>query len=100
MLNGFSWIFLSALVLSNRIADRLGKRAEFEADRRAVAMGFGRELATALRRVEGNQRQTHMDFGSALRDGLTQTHPSPRSRVSRIEALRRQAAERQRLARS
>jgi len=97
ILFGFSWIFLSGLILSNRIANRAGRASEFEADRRAVAMGFGRELATALRRVEYEaQRGDRSSTPQTLREGLQQTHPSARSRVQRIEALRRQAAQQQR----
>jgi Zn-dependent protease with chaperone function len=97
VLNGFSWIFLSALLLSNRIAGRAGRASEYEADRRAVSMGFGRELATALRRVDQELRNGIRDDdgpGSTWQDGLVQTHPPARSRVQRIEAFRRRAAAR------
>ncbi|CAB4858784.1 unannotated protein [freshwater metagenome] len=93
VLNAVAWVFLAALLLSNRIANRIGKGAEFEADRRAVEMGFGRELATALRRVASTQTNNE---GLSLRDELLVTHPSPRSRVARIEALRRREANRRR----
>lgn len=98
ILNAVSWAFLSALLLSNRIASRVERNAEFEADRRAVEMGFGRELATALRRVDTDPRanSTNPDEGRAL--GLVVTHPSARSRVVRIEALVRRLSSRQRLA--
>ncbi|MEO7398373.1 MAG: M48 family metalloprotease [Ilumatobacteraceae bacterium] len=96
VLKAFSWIFLLGLLISNRIADRAGRRAEFEADRRAVVMGFGRELATALRRVEQYERSGRGTDTSTLRATLVLTHPSARSRVQRIEALRRREAMRQR----
>lgn len=97
ILFGFSWILLSGLILSNRIANRAGRASEYEADRRAVAMGFGRELATALRRVEYEaQRGERSTAPQTLREGLQQTHPSEHSRVQRIEALRRRAAAQQR----
>ncbi len=99
VLNGFSWIFLSGLLASNRIAYRTGRTSEFEADRRAVAMGFGRELATALRRVDQHSRDGHHPTPAGLRDNLMLTHPSARSRVQRIEALRRRDASRQRMSR-
>ncbi len=94
VLNGFSWIFLAGLLASNRMANSAGRTSEFEADRRAVAMGFGRELATALRRVDQQNRDRDGQGGSTsrggLRDGLVVTHPSARARVQRIEArLRR-----------
>ena len=65
-----------------------------EADRRAVEMGFGRELGTALRRVAAEERA---DDGATIRDNLLITHPSARSRVVRIEALRRREASRRRM---
>jgi Zn-dependent protease with chaperone function len=100
VLNAVAWLFLSALVLSNRIADRVGRRSEFEADRRAVAMGFGRELATALRRVDATERHEPMPSLSLLRrESLGATHPTARSRVVRIDALVRREAQRDRDAR-
>lgn len=90
-----AWVFLSALLLSNRIARSVERGSEFEADRRAVEMGFGPELATALRRVDSAEQR---DQGAPRRDALVVTHPSARSRVVRIEALVRRAATRQRLA--
>ncbi len=95
VLRGFSWIFLAGMLISNRIANRAGRTSEFEADRRAVVMGFGRELAVALRRVDQQARDSQVGAETSLRDSLTPTHPSPRSRVQRIEALRRQQATRQ-----
>jgi Zn-dependent protease with chaperone function len=115
LLNAVAWGFLSALLISNRIASRAERTSEFEADRRAVAMGFGRELATALRRVDAAERQAH-PVSAANRaltreepglwerrqsrrrqrrernKGLSMTHPSARSRVVRIEALVRSMA--------
>jgi len=99
ILNVVSWVFLSALLASNSIANRVGKRSEFEADSRAVAMGFGRELATALRRVEMEASERGDAAALSLRDSLVVTHPSARSRVLRIEALRRREAARLRPAR-
>jgi Zn-dependent protease with chaperone function len=105
ILNAVAWMFLSALVISNRIASSVERGSEFEADRRAVEMGFGRELATALRRVDSAQRGSHPSSedhgpsaehgehgppwspGSSRFSGLVLTHPSARSRVVRIEAL-------------
>jgi len=87
ILSVVAWAFLSALLVSNRIANKVGRRSEFEADRRAVAMGFGRELSTALRRVEATEAPRD---GNSLRDSLVVTHPSARSRVMRIDAFRRQ----------
>lgn len=97
ILNAVAWVFLSALLLSNRIASRVERSSEFEADRRAVAMGFGRELATALRRVDAERRHEPAGPDHAHLHGLVLTHPSARSRVVRIEALVRRLGSRQRL---
>ena len=93
LLNAIGWVFLSALVFSNRMANSIGKRSELEADRRAVEMGFGRELATALRRVAATEQATR---SSQTRTDTQLTHPSARSRVAHIEALMRRAADRRR----
>ena len=98
VLNAISWVFLSALLVSNRIAGRVERNAEFEADRRAVAMGFGRELATALRRVGADGRTAAEGHEEDRMQRLAVTHPSARSRVVRIEALVRRLDSRQRSA--
>lgn len=104
LLNAIAWVFLSALLISNGIASRVERGSEYEADRRAVDMGFGRELATALRRVDASERDARrpaavdeQGLASAGMGGLVLTHPSARSRVVRIEALVRRRESRQRL---
>jgi Zn-dependent protease with chaperone function len=83
LLTAVSWIFLSGLLLSNALANIVGRNSEFEADMRAVEMGFGKPLATALRRFVA-------DFGAdrplTWRDRLDSSHPPARTRVARIEA--------------
>jgi Zn-dependent protease with chaperone function len=86
LLMGISWVFLSGLLLSNAIANVVGRNAEFQADRRAVTMGFGRPLASALRRVINDRRG---ERPTTLRERLAATHPSARTRVAQIEALLR-----------
>ncbi|MEO5899943.1 MAG: M48 family metalloprotease [Ilumatobacteraceae bacterium] len=80
-----SWVFLSGLMLSNAMANIVGRNAEFQADRRVVAMGFGKPLASALRRVLTTTVPT-----TTWRERLAQSHPPARTRVARIEALLRQ----------
>src|SRR5690606_38482087 len=89
LLRAISWILLSALIASNAIANAVGKRSEFDADRRVVEMGYGRELARALRRVLASERATRP---RSWRDRLRTSHPAPRTRVARIEALVRTRA--------
>lgn len=93
VLTAVSWLFLSGLLLSNALANVVGRNAEFQADRRAVAMGFGRPLAMALRRAitaYGARRPV------TWRDRLAATHPPARTRVARIEAMLRHASSHQR----
>jgi Zn-dependent protease with chaperone function len=86
LLMAASWIFLSGLLLSNAIANVVGRNAELQADRRAVTMGFGRPLASALRRVINERRG---ERPTSLRERLAATHPPARTRVAQIEALLR-----------
>ena len=86
LLMAVSWVFLSGLLLSNSIANVVGRNAELQADRRAVTMGFGRPLASALRRVIGERRG---ERPTNWRERLAATHPPARTRVAQIEALLR-----------
>lgn len=89
LINVLSWIFTAALRGSDALANMVGHSSEYEADQRAVRMGFGRELAGALRFV--------IDQGIAgrpigWRARLAATHPPALTRVARIEALLRHPA--------
>jgi Zn-dependent protease with chaperone function len=86
VLNAVAWVFLAGLLAANAIGNVVGRSAEFQADRRAVEMGYGPELARALRRVlasgaGGRPRSTS--------ERLFASHPPARTRVARIEALLR-----------
>ncbi len=86
VLTAVSWVFLAALHASDTIANAVGRGAEFEADRRAVRMGYGRALADALRaviRLGGGVRP----IGWKAR--MAASHPPARTRVARIEAMMR-----------
>lgn len=83
LLTAISWIFLSGLLASNLIGNRVGRSAEFEADERVVEMGFGRPLAMALRRFVQQRGDTP---GTTLQGRLATTHPPARTRIARIEA--------------
>lgn len=84
LLMAVSWVFLAGLLLSTRIANRVARASEFKADRRAVDMGFGRELASALRRVAYEQGPDVISSTS---------HPQSRTRIARIEAILRKRRE-------
>ena len=86
LLTAVSWVFLIALYASDALANVVGHRSEYEADRRAVRMGYGRALAEALRVViehGGGQRAI------GWRARLASSHPPARTRVARIEAMLR-----------
>ena len=86
VLNGVAWVFLFALQASDALSNMVGQGSEFEADRRAVRMGYGRALADALRtviRLGGGARAI------GWRARLGSSHPPARTRVARIEAMLR-----------
>jgi len=89
IVRGVSWVFTAGIKASDSLANFVGHGSEFEADQRAVRMGFGRELASALRLV--------LAAGVAVRpvgwrSRLAASHPPARTRVARIEALLRHPA--------
>lgn len=89
LLRTVSWVFLAGFLLTTWVSNSAGREAEFHADARTVAMGFGPPLAMALRRVAdsfGSRRPT------TFRERLSTSHPSPRLRIARIEALLRRQA--------
>ncbi|MEM1333578.1 MAG: M48 family metalloprotease [Actinomycetota bacterium] len=82
-------VFSLGIRAADGLANLVGHDMEFEADRRAVSMGFGRELAAALRRVLA-AGEPHRRSGWRAR--LAASHPPARTRVARIEALLRHPA--------
>lgn len=89
LLNVLSLPFVVALYASDALANLVGSGAEYQADGRAVAMGYGRQLARALRRVI-SLGGGHRPVGR--RATLAATHPPARTRVARIDAMLRQPA--------
>lgn len=86
VLTAVSWVFLAALYASDALANLVGQGSEFEADRRAVRMGYGRALADSLRaviRLGGGSRPI------GWRARLAASHPPALTRVARIEAMLR-----------
>lgn len=86
---GAAWVFTAALRGGDALGNYVGHGSEFEADKRVVRMGFGPELASALRAV--------LATGSGARPigwrgRLAASHPAARTRVARIEALARHPA--------
>lgn len=89
IMHALSWVFTAALRGSDALANLVGHASEFEADQRAVRMGFGRELASALRELLARGTE-HRPVGWRAR--LAASHPPARTRVARIEALMRHPA--------
>lgn len=95
ILTGIGWLFLSGILFANLLGNQVGRSSEFQADRRAVEMGFGRQLSAALRLVVA----TSGDRDRSWRAKFFATHPPARTRVAKIDAMlraRRQARPRPR----
>ena len=89
ILNVLSLPFVAALYAADALGNVVGHRSEFQADRRVVRMGYGPNLAQALRRVislGGGQRPI------GWRARLAASHPAARTRVARIDAMLRHPA--------
>jgi Zn-dependent protease with chaperone function len=89
LLNALSLPFVAALYAADAAGNVVAHRAEFQADRRVVRMGYGRNLSQALRRVislGGGQRPV------GWRARLAASHPPARTRVARIDAMLRHPA--------
>jgi Zn-dependent protease with chaperone function len=89
ILNVLSLPFVIALYAADALGNVVAHRSEFQADRRVVRMGYGRNLSHALRRVislGGGQRPV------GWRARLAASHPPARTRVARIDAMLRHPA--------
>jgi Zn-dependent protease with chaperone function len=89
VIRAVSWIFTAGIRASAALGNLVGHQSEFDADQRAVRMGFGRELSSALRRVLA---AGHHPRPVGWRERIAASHPSARTRVARIEALMRHPA--------
>lgn len=86
---GVGWLLGAALRAGDALGNYVGHSSEFEADARAVVMGFGPDLASALRTVLASGSGSRP---IGWRGRLAASHPAARTRVARIEALARQPA--------
>ena len=85
-LNGFALLFQASLLASQSLNNVVGRNAEFQADRRVVAMGFGRHLAHALTHARSNDRSS---LDRSWHERIFSSHPPARTRIARIEAMLR-----------
>ena len=81
-----AWLMLVTILLSNALSNLVGRTAEFEADKRAVQLGYGPALSAALRRFVS---MGHAAPPDSWRARAFASHPSARIRIARIEAQMR-----------
>lgn len=87
VLSVIAWIFLSGLLIARSWGNVVGRASEYQADARAVRMGFGRELLSALKLVVTTG---HGEVSQGWGAFILTSHPSARIRVARLEAMLRQ----------
>ncbi|TRZ73571.1 MAG: hypothetical protein D4R95_02950 [Actinobacteria bacterium] len=84
LLTAVSYVLLLGLNTAQTLNNRIGRASEFRADARAMEMGFGNELLSALRNTT---RQANL-IGMRLTPTIsTLTHPPAGTRVAKLEAL-------------
>ena len=83
LLTAIAWLFQAALIVAQLLNNWVGKDAEFQADARAVTLGFGRQLASALTHVRAHGSA---ETRRAWHDRIFVSHPPARTRIARIEA--------------
>ena len=79
-----SSIFVSGLIVAQTLSNAVGYSSEFQADRRVVRMGFGRELLHALSRVADQTNYLEQFSHDQI---FVASHPPARERAARLEAL-------------
>ena len=84
VLTSLSRLLLIGFLLSQSLGEIVGRSAEFQADRRAYAMGFGRELRYALTRVI---HRTPANEPTRLLSRVLLSHPPAIDRVARLDAM-------------
>ncbi len=85
-LSGIAWIFLAGLMFAQSWGNVVGRAAEYRADARAVEMGFGRQLLSALKRGVNSGHSEVLQGWNAV---VLASHPPARTRIARLEAMMR-----------
>ena len=87
-----AWIFQASLVSAHLLNNIVGKNAEFQADARAVSLGFGKQLSAALSRFtfshensQHDSRKLHL-AKKQWHEKIFSSHPEAHTRIARIEA--------------
>jgi Zn-dependent protease with chaperone function len=90
LFRALAWFFALGRTVSYALSNLVGRTAEYRADQRVVAMGYGRQLAAALRRTISTSRSDGPRPRASRWSRLRESHPPARTRVARLEAsLRR-----------
>jgi len=84
VLTSLSRVLLIGFLLAQSLGEIVGRSAEFQADRRAHAMGFGRELRYALTRVI---HRTPASVPTRFLSRVLLSHPPAIDRVARLDAM-------------
>ena len=84
VLTSLSRVLLIGFLLAQSLGEIVGRSAEFQADRRAHAMGFGRELRYALTRVI---HRTPANEPKQFLSRVLLSHPPAIDRVARLDAM-------------
>lgn len=84
-LRAIAWIFQAGLVAAQKSSNLVGRASEYRADVRALEMGFGRELLSALKQVVNEIASSQGDDNLLV----LSSHPPARTRVARLEAMLR-----------
>jgi Zn-dependent protease with chaperone function len=84
VLTSLSRVLLIGFLLAQSLGEIVGRSAEFQADRRAHAMGFGRELRYALTRVI---HRTPTTEPTRFLSRVLLSHPPAIDRVARLDAM-------------
>lgn len=82
----FAWAFEASLFAAERLNNLVGRDAEFHADKRVVALGFGRQLSRALGHVAARDTSS---VDRSWHERIFSSHPPARTRIARIEATLR-----------
>lgn len=85
-LSCFAWAFQASLFAAEKLNNLVGRDAEFQADRRAVTLGFGRQLSRALGHVAARDASS---IDRSWHERIFSSHPPARTRIARIEAMLR-----------
>ena len=81
-----SSLFVVGLVVAQALSNAVGYSSEFQADRRAVHIGFGQELLMALKHVADD---TQLGDDQSISPLVVSSHPPVRERIGRLESLMR-----------